>query len=200
MIKFDPDKFQGEVVKWAAHSFPRAQLHEPLLGVVEEIGELYEAFYLQNSSKAPVIKESEIDDAVGDIMIFLAHYCGLNGYDIMDCVDKYGREQEAMFAPFALSDVVMAAGRLCQAHLKSAQGVRGNRHAEAAKRYVGHIVGALRILCELQKQDLTEVIGDVWSEVKKRDWKKFPKDGGYEPKPRVRKPLPKKINNDEVPF
>lgn len=194
----DPEDFQGEVMRWAMHNFPSAQVHEPLLGVVEEIGELYNAHSIikRPENGGAEKREQEIDDAVGDIMVFLAHYCGLNGFSLISCVTTYGAEDHPMFNPFPLWGLVEASGRLCHAHLKASQKIRGN-HRENAQQQIGNIVASLRSLCKNQKQELTEIVDHVWGEVKKRDWKKFPLDGGYKTKPRVRAKVdPEK----EVPF
>lgn len=194
----DADKWQGEVVKWAAYNFPRAEKHQPLLGVVEEVGELYAAYLL--FSKVDETRNQKVDDAIGDIMVFLAHYCGLNGYDLMGCTDRYGRDMHKMFYPFPLHALVEAIGNLSHSHLKGEQGIRGTKHNENAQKQIGIIVGALRLFCEEQKQELTEIISDVWGEVKQRDWKKYPKDGGYKVKPRIRELQAGKPLNEEVPF
>ncbi len=92
---------------WLEKNFPQQQPADPLLGVVEEVGELAHAHLKASQSirGTPEELQAEARDAIGDIVIYLASYCNTNGYDLEDCVSR------------------------------------------------------------------------AWSEVKKRDWQKYPKDG-----------------------
>lgn len=79
---------QIEVGDWASRNFPDAKQHQPLLGAAEELGELCHA-HLKGEQR---IRHStgEIhdmkNDAVGDIIIYLAHYCELQGISLSGAV------------------------------------------------------------------------------------------------------------------
>ncbi len=83
-------EFQQEVNKWADRNFPTAKPHMPLLGLAEEVGELSHSHLKGEQgirhTKVEIYKMKK--DAVGDIMIFLANYCGLNNLDLQDCVEQ----------------------------------------------------------------------------------------------------------------
>ncbi len=82
--------FQQEVAEWGARNFPNALPHQPLLGVAEETGELSHAHLKAEQGIRGTAHEHHLAkcDAVGDIMVFLAHYCHLNGIDLQGEVVK----------------------------------------------------------------------------------------------------------------
>ena len=77
-------ELQNEHEVWATKNFPDAQSWEPLLGATEELGELCHA-YLKRKQGIRGDEEKhrrEICDAVGDIMLYLIHFCTLEHIDI----------------------------------------------------------------------------------------------------------------------
>lgn len=93
-------ELQIEVALWHRKNFPNAVPHQPLLGIVEEVGELFLAHFralgwiseaVGRLSHAHLKAEQQVRtdedheaakrDAVGDIAIFLINYCELNGID-----------------------------------------------------------------------------------------------------------------------
>jgi NTP pyrophosphatase (non-canonical NTP hydrolase) len=61
----------------------------PLLGVMEELGELAHA-HLKATERVrgtPEEHAAKARDAIGDVVIFLADYCSAQGYDFQDCVE-----------------------------------------------------------------------------------------------------------------
>lgn len=84
----DLHKLQREVASWNQYNFPSAKPHHPLLGIAEEIGELSHAHLKLEQGireSESVLRAAKID-AVGDIVIFLASYCYLNGIDLGNAV------------------------------------------------------------------------------------------------------------------
>ena len=100
---------------WVKTNFPNAEKWEPLVGLVEEYSELSEAYavaqvYAQDPLRAVgasigKISHSflkmhqgirgtteqhmaDISDAVGDIIIYLAHFCTMNGIDMQKAVEN----------------------------------------------------------------------------------------------------------------
>ncbi len=80
--------FQNEHMAWLEKNFPQQQPHDPLLGLVEEVGELAHAHLKasQNIRGTPEEHRAAAIDAIGDIVIYLASYCNTNGYDLESCV------------------------------------------------------------------------------------------------------------------
>ena len=78
---------EKEVADWSRKNFGDQPAWKPLLGVAEEVGELNHAFLKQSQN----IRRNEDHaakerDAVGDIVIYLADYCGRRGFSLAQCV------------------------------------------------------------------------------------------------------------------
>lgn len=96
----DLAKIQSEMVTWQQHNFPGRGVHIPLLGTVEEVGELAQegddltivelSKSLGKLAHAHIKKEQKIrttenhdknkKDAIGDIFIYLIDYSNHYGY------------------------------------------------------------------------------------------------------------------------
>jgi NTP pyrophosphatase (non-canonical NTP hydrolase) len=77
---------QDEVKDWTAHNFPNAEPWQPLAGAMEELGELAHAHLKEFQGIRKTNFKDAKEDAVGDIIIFLADYCNRNGLDLQHCV------------------------------------------------------------------------------------------------------------------
>lgn len=80
-------KLQSELIPWVQHNFGARPSWMPLLGAVEELGELAHA----HLKEAQGIRTSEdhdakAKDAVGDVIVFLADYCNSRGWDLEQIV------------------------------------------------------------------------------------------------------------------
>lgn len=88
------EQFQYEHSRWLAHNFPNQSSWEPLLGLVEEVGELSHAHLKLwqgiRGDEAQHYKEKE--DAVGDIFIYLISYCCANDISLRNCIEDAWRE------------------------------------------------------------------------------------------------------------
>lgn len=76
-----------------------------------------------------------------------------------------------------LLGVVEEAGELCHVYLKQAQGIRNADLEIKGKDAVGDLAIYLLAFCEEMGWDFETVVAEVWSEVRQRDWKRFPGDG-----------------------
>ncbi len=74
-------ELQHEVRRWAYRNFPDAQPWFPLLGIMEEVGELSHA-HLKKAEGVRDIEPDAFIDAVGDVVIFLCDYCNRNNIDM----------------------------------------------------------------------------------------------------------------------
>jgi NTP pyrophosphatase (non-canonical NTP hydrolase) len=87
---FDLRKFQQEQKDWSKRNFPTQNTpYRPLLGVMEEVGELSHA-HLKAEQGIRVNENHQAAkfDAIGDIVIYLSDYCNKNGFDLQDCISK----------------------------------------------------------------------------------------------------------------
>jgi NTP pyrophosphatase (non-canonical NTP hydrolase) len=82
---FQPPKdfrqLQDHVSIWQEHNFPAAQPYQPLLGALDELGELSHAHLKaeQGIRGTPAEHHAAKLDAVGDVLVYLADYCNRNG-------------------------------------------------------------------------------------------------------------------------
>jgi NTP pyrophosphatase (non-canonical NTP hydrolase) len=72
------DDLQAQHEKWASHNFPNTKSGDVLLGIVEEVGELSHA-HLKMVQEIRGTRNSDKIDAIGDILIYMVHYCNLEG-------------------------------------------------------------------------------------------------------------------------
>ncbi len=81
-------KTLNDVSAWQRRNFPDALPHQPLLGVLEELGELAHAHLkMEQGIRGSFAQHfDEKRDAVGDMIIYLIHYCNLNGLVITDAL------------------------------------------------------------------------------------------------------------------
>jgi NTP pyrophosphatase (non-canonical NTP hydrolase) len=75
---------------WSAHNFPGRTSVQPLLGVVEEVGELSHAYLKRQQGIRGTAEEhtAAVEDAVADIVIFLADFCNAEGIDLEATVER----------------------------------------------------------------------------------------------------------------
>jgi NTP pyrophosphatase (non-canonical NTP hydrolase) len=153
---------QDEIGAWALCNFGEQQPYRPFLGVGEELGELREAQMLRNHEKAK--------DAIGDIAIYLMHYCVLRQWSFEEVWE--GRAAAETFA----SDYLVVLGSLCHHQLKSEQGIRGGQesHAYASKYVMGQLLSMLEEESPLHGGEFLAILQKTWDQVKQRDWRKNP--------------------------
>lgn len=77
-------ELQKQVAEWTDHNFGNTRpIFHPLLGLGEELGELYHAHLkieqgIREGTSGKL--EAEAQDAVGDMLIYLVDLCNLNGW------------------------------------------------------------------------------------------------------------------------
>jgi NTP pyrophosphatase (non-canonical NTP hydrolase) len=82
-------ELQMEHQVWLDDNFPNQLRYHPLLGLMEEVGELSHAHLKHEQGIRGYDHQTyvlEASDAVGDIVIYLASYCTTNGLDLDACV------------------------------------------------------------------------------------------------------------------
>lgn len=144
------ERLQTEVSEWSHRNFPGNKPHHPLLGIVEEFGELAISGTLESS-----------EDAIADAAIYLADYCGRNNVQLRD-------------DPDAINPYAVAA--LCHYHLKGEQGIRYTpEHVERFRQQsVNEVVKLLKLQASQRGIDFYAAVDKVWQNVKQRDWQKNP--------------------------
>lgn len=160
-------ELQSEVGAWSQRNFPNAKPYQPLLGVQEELGELVEA---HSQFMTRRVGRIDIEDALADLVIFLADYCERNSYSMRWRLAEPARPIEGL---------QVAVGRLAHAHLKTEQGIRGNeRELESlAQKSIEQILCYAHDYASVYGIDFYRCIDDTWRQVKRRDWQKYPDTG-----------------------
>ena len=90
MPDFTLTQLQDEIAPWTEHNFPGEQPVESLLSAIEEIGELAHAHLssIQGIRGTETEHTTAAKDAVGDVVIALAHYCNTRGFDMAQLVER----------------------------------------------------------------------------------------------------------------
>ncbi|KKN68920.1 hypothetical protein LCGC14_0445770 [marine sediment metagenome] len=83
VAKISLRRLQAEVAPWSAHNFPGLTSADNLIGVTEELGELAHAHLKHHQGRLTNEEYSALaQDAIGDILVFLAGYCNSRGFDL----------------------------------------------------------------------------------------------------------------------
>ena len=82
-------QLQEEQAPWVAHNFPGREAYYPLLGAIEELGELAHAHLknIQGIRGTPEEHHAAKIDAVADTVTFLADYCTASGIDFQEAME-----------------------------------------------------------------------------------------------------------------
>lgn len=72
---------QIDANSWARQNFPDNEQWMPLVGAMEELGELAHAFLKTKQGIRGYTSVAEQEDAIGDIVIYLTDFCNLNEID-----------------------------------------------------------------------------------------------------------------------
>lgn len=140
----------------------------PLMGIVEEVGELFHG-------GGPNDKR----DAVGDIAIYLCDYCCRENLPFPERIALDDREKHD-----PLAGMVIYMGLLYRCHLKRHQRIRGMHNYEEFNRCRKRALrGFVWHLHEYAKRTLNDnlltILNMTWNEiVRKRDWKADAQEGG----------------------
>lgn len=84
---FDIRDLQYSINKWRESNSTLKTSEEALIGAFEEMGELSHAHLkCMQGIKDPIEMDVKKKDAIGDIIIFLIHYCNLHGFDLEEII------------------------------------------------------------------------------------------------------------------
>jgi hypothetical protein len=174
--EFDFNRFAAEVAIWSEKNFgPKTNIakgykypHQPLLGIIEEFGELCIAVDNLNTYGIQAKKDNFID-AVGDTVIYITDYCNqlnLNLDTIILNAHNYKCEEDL--------NTLIILGCLCHNHLKMEQCIRGTteEHLFAITEDLVNLFYLLKYICNEQFISFDECVKVTWEKVQKRDWTK----------------------------
>lgn len=82
------EKLQEEQREWSLRNFGPHDAIDPMLGLVEEVGELAHAMLKSKQGIRGTKEEHEAaaKDSVGDILVYLADFCTSSGWDMQQII------------------------------------------------------------------------------------------------------------------
>lgn len=165
---------QIEHARWELKNFGIQPQHRPVLGIVEELGELSEAL---DASMLPTGERPDVDplirDAIADTVIYMASLANILGCDLCAVLDS-----NTFAKPRSLERL---SGRLAHHCLKKEQKIRGTaeEHDDATKLLLGELYIELRnTALTYLDENILGIVEMTWNKVRLRDWNKDPKFGG----------------------
>lgn len=136
----------------------------PLMGIVEEFGEIADSLLANN--------KDEIEDAIGDVAVYLCDYL------CRECINWPPDNNPLELDENSALGLQSAIGKLCHAHLKRFQRIRGmhdikafhNKRSEAVRLLVWNLENYAMYVTG---KSLLHILNRVWTGVvAKRNWKK----------------------------
>lgn len=90
---FDLDAWQFEAAQWEHRNFGEQPEYRRMYGVMEELGELAHArLKAEQGIRLNEQHEAKARDAVGDLLVFLANLCSLNGWRMSEIIREVWAE------------------------------------------------------------------------------------------------------------
>ena len=87
-MNLDLDKLQEENATWVHKNFPGRPWYQPVLGLMEELGELsHSTLKREQKIRLDELHNAKIKDAIGDIVIYLLDFCNTEGVLLSDCIN-----------------------------------------------------------------------------------------------------------------
>jgi len=155
------EEFSSAYQTWVEANFPNTPSYRPLLGIVEEIGELRDA-HIENN-------DALIKDSIGDTLVYAHHYATIMEFNLHAAIE---------LGPLTrFKDLTILIGKLAHCHLKYEQGIRQITKAEVELTYAALIRG-LNTFAMVRSLDLFSVLFETFTQVQKRNWAKHKTDGG----------------------
>lgn len=162
-------KFQADLKCWLDYNFPDTTRDQQIMGVVEELGELFECQILYDSGTGSGQEEKALKDAVGDVVIFLCNYCTKADISLCYSIEKWQNHNFGNTTGAAMINL----GRLCHADLKHQQGIRGydeEKTRQELHKYIAGVYCSLSNYCRTINLHIESCIDVALEAIKKRDW------------------------------
>lgn len=148
--------------------------HAPDYGVVEEFGELMHCILKRQQRirgmDDPETFAKKAKDAFGDMMVYLSHWCYLEGaYFTLKPVENTGSE---ILRPY-LTQIL-----ICITQLVSKSHTTTFNTPEESTQIATNLAHFLNLLAAVLGFNLLEAYAETWDRVKKRNWNKDAMCGG----------------------
>ena len=169
-MDYNLSELQQEVGEWANEQFPQQPVQNPLLGSIEESGELTEEFL---SSE---LDRTEVMDAIGDVIIYLCDFSYSWDVDLGEAqqnMDSFELQTRCSTNTELILELSVANGELIHSFLKQDQGIRQDEEgvgSNADIEALTHILKAFQTYCKTSEFTVDDCIDEAWLEVSDRDW------------------------------
>jgi NTP pyrophosphatase (non-canonical NTP hydrolase) len=159
---------QREQCAWSLRNFGEQSSGRMALGLIEELGEVAEAWMEDDSAK--------LLDAIGDVGIYMLNYCNIMHWSIAEIyASRAARDTNAAKMPQHVTPLMRA---IAHHQLKGEQNIRGGTayHEVQMHNILRNVLYQLDYLAPraLQGGNFLLILDAVWQKVGKRDWVKNP--------------------------
>ncbi len=170
------DNLQSETAAWASKNFGANPPWQPMMGLVEEVGEFMSVDERPTLISNASYLRAERIDALGDQAIYVLNLCEKVGMNFSGTISGD--------PPADLTDreLVGALALGCHAVLKNSQGIRGmtvERMRDQLRIALGLWFGwAQEQTRDYGLPDMLTITKGVWEQVRKRNWVQDPEHAG----------------------
>lgn len=166
---------QNELHEWTMYNFGQQDASIPIMGMIEEHGELTHATLkqMQNIRQSDYLADKK--DAVADLVIYLLNYFNCKQKTIKIIGDFSNVEMPSSYGEYKCIIYI-------NKHISNIATFNETR-AGIHNIQIGVIQRLLAIInhyCKLNDFDLLTIVNEVWEQVKLRDWKLYPINGKTE--------------------
>lgn len=215
---FSVRNVQHEVNRWAIYNFGEPNSDDSLQGMGEELGELLHALLKkkQGIRGTPQQHDADARDAIGDLIVYTCHFAANSNCDLQAVLgyEFYHDLQTAVqlrdgerlkSGKITLANcwkrIAAAYGRLCE---YDDEGYSSSTVQNGLK----ILYDCLALLCCALKFNLQAIVKETWSQVRLRDWKRYPAKGRPVPSAesvdkladQLLQPLVEATDTDDVPL
>lgn len=189
-------QLQDEVTVWVKKNFPESPAQHPVMGLLEELGELtHTQLKKEQGIRGSVEKHIAAGkDAIADSVIFFMDVCTRRGWDVEETLGIVHSEPEVGTLAYfqrawsgglfplnrkPITYILMHLARFTE-RLEDAEfePLKKEAHIADAKWSAQHYMGGLAGYCTLMGWDFAEIVEETWCKVQQRDWTKNKVTGG----------------------
>lgn len=170
------NEIQSELKVWTEYNFGKQTPDIPILGMIEELGELSHAILKEKQG----IRQSDFladkKDAISDLTIYALNYLNSIDVTINRLPIKTNLNKDRFYFKTESHLILILnkqISKLCtyKINIPNSRLVIDN---------VKILFKYLEKYCKYLDIDFLTTVNEVWEQVKLRDWKKYPKDGKTE--------------------
>lgn len=185
-MPFTWKRLQDEVGRWAQKNFPGAPAHHPVLGLIEELGELAHAHLKTAQGIRGSAEEHALaaKDAIADSVIYFMDVCARYGLVAEEVLrSKTPEEFQATFSipPPRRQEIFYASKHLAaMADVLERSELEGRQVLtlrSSAKISALSYMSGLAAYCTQRGWSLQNIVDETWLKVRQRDWTKNKADG-----------------------